>query len=275
MRAFVKRNEFFWKYDFGRKRIWPKTYTAQWTSNASIAQQAQILEGQWRYEGNGVRPLTTGFDRALLIGDTGWTELRRQVAVHDPLVQPDHAAGLRGRPRGRLAGPQRLGPAAQRPPGRRPVPLREAARRRRSSSRSATAPVRSTTRRSPARRPRSRPACSIRCASASRAASRPARTRYSCKVWRADQAEPAAWDLRDGHPGLARHDRAALRLGRPPRPRGRRDVRQRHGHTARAADAADEGRVREPARVRRAPAGRLDRDRGPARSRGAWPSATT
>ena len=25
MRAFVKRSEFFWKYDFGSKRIWPKT----------------------------------------------------------------------------------------------------------------------------------------------------------------------------------------------------------------------------------------------------------
>ncbi len=137
-----RSSEFFWKYDFGSKRIWPKTYTTNWTSNDSIAQQAQILEGQWRYENGGVRPLTTGFDRALLIGDMGWTDYDVKAPFTINSFDPSTAAGRRGRPRARLAGPQRLGPAAPRPPRRRSVPLRARRLRpaSRSSCRSATAP---------------------------------------------------------------------------------------------------------------------------------------
>ena len=98
MRAFVKRNEFFWRYNFGNRRIWPKTYSTNWTSNASITQQAQVLEGQWRYENGGVRPLTTGFDRALLIGDMGWInyDVKAPFTINsfDPTTPQGAAVGL-------------------------------------------------------------------------------------------------------------------------------------------------------------------------------------
>ena len=74
MRAFVKRHEFFWKRLYSPLKDWPRPYTAQWTSEASISQQAQIFEGQWVHEGNGIRPAATGFDRVITLGDMDWTD---------------------------------------------------------------------------------------------------------------------------------------------------------------------------------------------------------
>lgn len=74
MRAFVKRNEFFWMRPYPPPRIWPMPYAAHWTSTASIDEQAQIFEGQWTYDGDGIRPVATGFDRVITLGDTAWTD---------------------------------------------------------------------------------------------------------------------------------------------------------------------------------------------------------
>jgi regulation of enolase protein 1 (concanavalin A-like superfamily)/LmbE family N-acetylglucosaminyl deacetylase len=74
MRAFVKRHEFFWTMPHRPPRIWPMPYTAHWTSTGSISEQAQIFEGQWAYDGNGIRPVATGFDRVITLGDMHWTD---------------------------------------------------------------------------------------------------------------------------------------------------------------------------------------------------------
>ncbi len=72
MRAFAKHDEFFWTKVYGPPRQWPMPYTASWTSAASISQQAQIIEGQWVYDGKGIRPAATGFDRLVTLGDMHW-----------------------------------------------------------------------------------------------------------------------------------------------------------------------------------------------------------
>ena len=58
----------------GAGRAWPMPYTAHWTSAASASQQAQIIEGQWVYDGNGIRPAATGFDRLVTLGSMSWTD---------------------------------------------------------------------------------------------------------------------------------------------------------------------------------------------------------
>jgi LmbE family N-acetylglucosaminyl deacetylase len=195
MRAFVKKNEFFWKYDFGSKRIWPKTYTTNWTSNASIAQQAQILEGQWRYENGGVRPLTTGFDRALIVGDMGWTdyEIRMPFTINsfDPTTPQGAAVGLGvgwqghtawGQPRhGHPSG----GLCVYTRGGSDPLPFRL-------QIGYSPGPVDDATLVTQDRALAPGVPYLMRFQQKGVSAGL---TRYSCKVWRASQAEPAAWDL--------------------------------------------------------------------------------
>jgi hypothetical protein len=195
MRAFVKRNEFFWRNDFGSKRIWSRPYSTNWTSNASIAQQAQILEGQWRYESGGVRPLTTGFDRALLIGDMGWInyDVTAPITIHsfDPTTPQGSAVGLAlgwqghnawGQPRhGHPGGGLCLYTRGGSDPlpfklqlGYSPGPVEDTALAVKDMSLSAEVQYRMRFRQQ---------------------GISTGVTRYSCKVWRSDQTEPAAWDL--------------------------------------------------------------------------------
>ena len=195
MRAFVKKSEFFWKYDFGSKRVWPKTYTTNWTSNDSIAQQSQILEGQWRYENGAVRTLTTGFDRALLIGDMNWTnyDVKAPFTVNsfDPSTPQGTAVGLalgwqghnawgqprHGHPGGGLCLYARGGSDPQ------PFKLQIGY---------SPGPVDDTTLASKDKAIATGVSYTMRFRQQGVSAGL---TRYSCKVWRSDQAEPAAWDL--------------------------------------------------------------------------------
>jgi hypothetical protein len=195
MRAFVKRSEFFWRYDFGSKRTWTRPYTTNWTSNASVTQQAQILEGQWRYESGGVRPLTTGFDRALLIGDTGWVnyDIKAPITIHsfDPSTPQGSAVGLAvgwqghnawGQPRhGHPGGGLCLYTRGGSDPlpfklqlGYSPGPVDDTTLAVKDMSLAAEVPYMMRFRQQGVSA---------------------GLTRYSCKVWRSDQSEPAAWDL--------------------------------------------------------------------------------
>ncbi len=84
MRAFVKRNEFFWTRTFSPPKSWPLPYSIDWTSTASIAERAQIFEGQWTHDGTGIRPVATGFDRVITLGDMAWTdyEVRAEITFN-------------------------------------------------------------------------------------------------------------------------------------------------------------------------------------------------
>jgi LmbE family N-acetylglucosaminyl deacetylase/regulation of enolase protein 1 (concanavalin A-like superfamily) len=195
MRAFVKKSEFFWRYEFNGKRVWSRPYTTNWTSNASIAHQAQILEGQWRYDNGGVRPLTTGFDRALLIGDTGWInyDVKAPITIHsfDPTTGQGAAVGLAlgwqghtgwGQPRhGHPGGGLCLYARA----GSDPDPFKL-------QLGYSPGPVDDTTLASKDMSLAYGTTYMFRFRQQGVSAGL---TRYSCKVWRADQAEPAAWDL--------------------------------------------------------------------------------
>jgi LmbE family N-acetylglucosaminyl deacetylase len=196
MRAFVKRHEQFWRYDYGTRRLWPRSFAAQWTSNASIAQNAQVLEGQWRYEGNGVRPLTTGFDRALIVGDTDWTDydVRMPFTLHsfNPTTGQGAAVGIglgwqghnawsqprHGHPSGGLCLYARNGsdgaPTVLQI-GYSPGPVDDTTLALEDASLAVGVPYVMRFRQQDG--------------------FEPGKSRYSCKVWRADQSEPAEWDL--------------------------------------------------------------------------------
>jgi hypothetical protein len=81
--AFAKKNEFFWDWLYRGQTGWPTTYTANWDSTATIANKAQIVEGEWTYDAasDGVRPLATGFDRLLAMGQFDWRSYELEVPV--------------------------------------------------------------------------------------------------------------------------------------------------------------------------------------------------
>ena len=126
MRAFVKRNEFFWTRLYSpTEGLAAAVHGSTGRQRASIAERAQIFEGQWTHDGTGIRPVATGFDRVITLGDMAWTdyEVRAEITFNSF----DHVtAGRRfGRRAGaRLAGPHRLGTAAVRASVRRSLPLR-------------------------------------------------------------------------------------------------------------------------------------------------------
>jgi hypothetical protein len=194
MRSFVKRREFFWKYDYGSKRIWPKSYTAAWTSTASIAQKSQILEGQWRYEGNGVRTVTTGFDRALILGDVGWTDYDVVSPVtlwsFNPTTTQGSAVGLAVGWQGHNAWGQ---PRNGHPGGGLCLYAKQSDGTFKLQLGYSPGPVDDTTLASKDMTLAAGVRYMFRFRQQDGFAA--GKTRYSCRVWRADQAEPAAWDL--------------------------------------------------------------------------------
>ena len=196
MRAFVKRNEPFWRADYGVRRTWTKPYTTNFSSTASIARETQILEGQWRFEGDGVRPVTTGFDRALILGDTDWIdyEVHAPFTIHsfNPTATQGAAVGLavgwqghnawgqprHGHPGGGLClyargntdtSPYKL------QIGYSPGPVHDTTLATKELSLATGVEYEMR----------------FRQHDIGQAGS----TRYSCKVWRAGQPEPTAWDL--------------------------------------------------------------------------------
>jgi hypothetical protein len=62
-------------------KTWPLPYTAHWTSTAAINSAAQIVDGQWFYDGSGVRTAVTGYDRAIALGQMTWTNYEVTVPI--------------------------------------------------------------------------------------------------------------------------------------------------------------------------------------------------
>ncbi len=63
---------------------WPLPYSINWSSAASIANVAQIVDGAWQITGNGVRTRQVGYDRLINIGDISWDdyEVTLPITLH-------------------------------------------------------------------------------------------------------------------------------------------------------------------------------------------------
>jgi hypothetical protein len=55
--------------NYAGRNVWPRTYSTNWASAATISEQAQIVDGLWMLEVNSVRPVELAYDRLLGIGD--------------------------------------------------------------------------------------------------------------------------------------------------------------------------------------------------------------
>lgn len=64
-----------------RNSGWPSTYVVNWNQASNLLALAQPVDGQWRLDGNTVRPITFDYDRLLAIGDMSWSDYEITVPV--------------------------------------------------------------------------------------------------------------------------------------------------------------------------------------------------
>ena len=198
--AFAKRNEIFWGRTYKGQAGWPLSYTADWDSTATIPEKAQVIEGEWAYDADrdGVRPIATGFDRLLALGQFDW----RSYEVEVPLTlhsfdasKPNAGVGVImgwqghtdfgglqprfGHPYGGLCG---FGRSVAEPA----PPQLELIRNNGDNADSVVAAENT---------PRAISLGSEYRMRFRRVDLGDGTSRYSCKLWRGDGAEPATWDL--------------------------------------------------------------------------------
>jgi regulation of enolase protein 1 (concanavalin A-like superfamily) len=61
--------------------VWPATYTIDWSSVTSLEDVAQVVDGKWEVQPNGLRILEPDYDRLVAIGDVAWTDYEVTVPI--------------------------------------------------------------------------------------------------------------------------------------------------------------------------------------------------
>ncbi len=59
----------------------PQTYVYDWATVARIDELAQVVDGPWALDGDGVRPTVFDFDRLLALGDLSWRDYTVTVPI--------------------------------------------------------------------------------------------------------------------------------------------------------------------------------------------------
>ncbi len=86
-------------------RRWPLPFEADWKRWQRITDIAEVIDGHWQLDGEGVRTKQVGYDRLLAIGDVNWTDY--DVTVPMTIHSIDESAAARMWPSmGRLIGVQ-------------------------------------------------------------------------------------------------------------------------------------------------------------------------
>jgi hypothetical protein len=66
---------------FTAGNYWPETYSIDWSQVNDIQKVAQVVDGLWELDVNGVRPSFLDYDRLIAIGDLGWSEYEVTVPI--------------------------------------------------------------------------------------------------------------------------------------------------------------------------------------------------
>jgi len=70
--------------NYSRGQRWPLPYSIDWRTVDTIQQAAQVVDGKWALEADGIRIVEPYYDRIIALGDTSWTdyEVTVQVTFH-------------------------------------------------------------------------------------------------------------------------------------------------------------------------------------------------
>jgi len=74
----------------------PLPYSINWNTTNNISDVAEVVDGLWAIEQNGIRTVEIGYDRLIAIGDTTWTnyEVTVPVTVHSKDSRGGPAVGI-------------------------------------------------------------------------------------------------------------------------------------------------------------------------------------
>src|SRR5690606_32589616 len=61
--------------------VWPINYTVDWQALGAITDAAQIVDGKWELNSEGVKVVEPGYDRLIAIGDLEWEDYEVTVPV--------------------------------------------------------------------------------------------------------------------------------------------------------------------------------------------------
>lgn len=69
-------------YDAGH--TWPRNYEIDWANVQELQDAVQVVDGQWAFDRQGVRPAVAGYDRVLALGDAAWDSytVRLTITIH-------------------------------------------------------------------------------------------------------------------------------------------------------------------------------------------------
>jgi hypothetical protein len=173
---------------------WTLPTTVSWSGASAINDVAQITDGRWAIVDDGVRPLATGYDRVIVLGQRTWAsyEVTVPITLHRFDSSKPHAGvgvamgwqGHTGSAQPRFGHPYG-GLCSYGRPGPEPaLPRLEITTNPSENSDRTVVDTALTLIPDVAYTMRFR-----------REARGDGTSRYSCKVWRADQAEPASWHL--------------------------------------------------------------------------------
>ena len=65
-------------------RAWPVPYVVDWSTVTSLSDSAQVVDGHWTTTSQGIHIIAPGYDRAIAMGDTSWTDydVTAEFTVH-------------------------------------------------------------------------------------------------------------------------------------------------------------------------------------------------
>jgi purple acid phosphatase-like protein len=69
--------------------VWPIPYSIDWSLESNILDVAQIVDGLWTIDTDGVRSIQLGYDRILAIGDISWTDYEVSVPIKFNAIDPE------------------------------------------------------------------------------------------------------------------------------------------------------------------------------------------
>lgn len=69
------------QFTYQQNRTWPLDYRVDWDSPGEIHDKAQVVDGLWQIESDGIRPVEVGYDRLVAIGDVNWQNYEVEVPI--------------------------------------------------------------------------------------------------------------------------------------------------------------------------------------------------
>ena len=78
-------------FDYNSTNVWPKNYSIDWSAVTEIQDVAQIVDGLWVLDTDGVGPVELGYDRLIAIGDLLWDDYEITVPITIHGIDPNPA----------------------------------------------------------------------------------------------------------------------------------------------------------------------------------------